>query len=293
MENVATIKEETKPNKKDPFLKRIHEVDLLRGFLIILVIIDHFMFCFHDYLPKWFGETNGLYQFAKFYLNTTARNIIQPLCLLLFCFISGVSCSFSRNNRKRGIVAVIIAVILAVVTNLVQWILGLNGIEVMIRIDINIIGALAISILVFSFMEKRSYRVILAAILISFLISSYISPMLRGTLLKQFGGFTITRPGVSYGELGTPAFYMPLFWEYPYMADFVPLFPYIMFFLIGTLFSYFVYKNKMVSLFPKRGNWERPICFLGRHTMIIYLSHFIIIRGVFIIIDLIVTGGVF
>ena len=119
-------------------------------------------------------------------------------------------------------------------------------------------------------------------------MSSYFIPILRNTLYENFGGTNIIRrPGTVYP---VPNVYFIFFWEYPLQGDYVPLFPYIVFFLFGTLFSLFFYREKKQSLFPKRGQWERPICFIGRHTLIIYLTHFFIIRGIFMVITYFVIG---
>ena len=291
MDSVAVVKEPHTKKNRDIFSKRIHEIDFARGFLIILVLIDHIMFCFQDYGIKWWGEGFWLYEAAHFYVHSYARDIIQPICLMAFCFISGISCAFSRNNRKRSIVALIIAVVLAALTNIGQLILNANNVDSLIRIDLNIIAVLGICIFSYSFIDKLSWKANLAVILFGFIVSSYINPIMRVTLLQQFGGITSVRPGMNYGIEGTPKFYMPIFWEYPIVADIVPLFPYMMFFFSGTLFSYFVYKQNRKSLFPRRFNWERPVCFLGRHTMVIYLSHVVVIFGIFMLINFFITGA--
>ena len=278
--------------KKDAFSKRIHEVDLLRGFLIILVIIDHILWNMKYYGEIWMGQEGWMYQAFNFYWTSVARGIIQPIALMLFCFVSGVSCAFSKSNKKRAIVTLIFWAIIALGSNVIQLILTGNGVEGLeIRVDFNIIGVLAFSTLLYCLFEKKSWRSLLVVIIFSFLISNFLSPMLRESLLKLCGGHVCNRPGVAYGVGNTtPNFYMPLFWEYPHQADFVPLFPYIIAFFLGALFSYFFYKEKRQSLFPKRKEWERPICFLGRHTLVIYLAHYFVIRAIFIIINLIITG---
>lgn len=280
-----------KKEHSDVFYKRIHEIDLIRGFLIILVVIDHLMWAFSYYTKIWWGESNWLYIASNWYYRGDARGVIQPMALMAFCFVSGVSCAFSRSNKKRALLMLIFWAIIALGSNILSLIFSSNGINVEIRVDLNIIGVLAFSTFIYCLIEKRSWKILLVAILISFLLSQYLSPLLRESLVNVFGGYTNNRTGVNYGINGTPKFYMPLFWEYPEMADFVPLFPYLIAFLSGALFSYFFYKQKKMSLFPNRKEWERPICFLGRHTLIIYLAHYIVIRGIFIIINLIMTGS--
>ena len=267
-----------------PFEKRIHEIDLIRGFLIIIVVLDHVFWCLQHYGYLWYGENHWLYKAFGFYWYSTARNIIQPLALGAFCFVSGVSTAFSRNNWKRVSLMLIFWGIIAIGSNIIQLVLNANNITADIRVDFNIIGCLAFCSLIYCFLQKRSWKAILAAILIAFLFSSYLIPFLRINLYNTFGGTISRRPGASY-EI--PNFYMILFWEYPRQGDYVALFPFVMFFLAGALFSYFFYKERKQSLLSRRGEWERPICFIGRHTLIIYLAHFLVIRGIFILISLI------
>lgn len=280
---------EANVEKRGPFEKRIHEIDLFRGFLILLVIMDHIFWGFYNYGFIWYGESHWLVKVFGWYWTSTAREIIQPLALASFCFLSGISTAFSRNNWKRSVVMIVFWAIIALGSNIIQSILDANGVIGAIRVDFNIIGVLAFCNLFYCFIQKRSWKAVLASILIAWLISSYFIPFLRNGLFNTVGG-TITerRPGTVYN---VPNVYMILFWEYPLQGDYVPLFPYIVFFLFGALFSIFNYRENKKSLFPKRGEWERPICFVGRHTLVIYLSHFFIIRGIFILITYFITGN--
>ena len=278
---------EAKIKRSGAFEKRIHEIDLIRGFLILIVVLDHIFWCLKYYGNIWFGQDHWVYQAFNWYWTSTARNIIQPLALGAFCFISGISTAFSKNNWKRSTIMVIFWAIIALASNIIQFFLDNNGMSAIIRVDFNIIGVLAFCNLIYCFIQKRSWKGVLAAVLIAWLMSSYFIPMLRNGLFNIFGGIRGTRPGTNYN---IPNVYMIWFWEYPVQADFVPLFPFIVFFLFGALFSIFYYRESKQSLFPNRGEWERPICFIGRHTLIIYLAHFIIIRGIFIIINLIING---
>jgi uncharacterized membrane protein len=297
----------TQAKKVSLFEKRIVEIDFFRGFLILLVVMDHLFYNFYHLDPSL--------SFFHWYVKSTARSIIQPMALMSFCFVSGVSCAFSKNNWKRAIECLVLWFIIALGSNIIQ-ILANNGIfslgtDPSFRIDFNIIGVLGFSMLIYCFIQKKSWRMLIAFILISFLISTYFIPALRVNLVKWCGyeyypNLTNTnfwdplglsteqiiknypinnRPGCNYYE-GTPNFYMPLFWEPSGQADYVPLFPYIIFFLCGTLFSYFIYKDKKKSIFKHKYSWQKPICFLGRHTLLIYLGQLVVLMGLFEIIKI-------
>ena len=166
----------------------------------------------------------------------------------------------------------------------------LNGLYI---IDFNIIGVLGICMLLYGLIQNRSWKVIFAVILFSFLISEYIMPSMRENFSNWFGYVNGSRPGMFYK---IPTVIIPIFWEPVYSVDppvltgdYVPLFPYIIFFFIGALVSYFVYKEKKQSIFKHKYNWERPICFMGRHTLFIYFGQIVVILSIFSLIDSVVN----
>lgn len=281
-----------------PFDRRIHEIDFLRGVLIILVLMDHIFWNLFHYGAIWYeasGGTNTIFRFFQdffgWYWTSSARAAIQPTCLMAFCFISGISCAFSRNNWKRTFQTLIVWFLLAVCSNLAQ-LLGLFSAQGSIRVDFNIIGVLAFSMLFYCLIQERSWKALAAAILITFLMSWTIIPDIKSNFIRYFGSTTVVH---SEHASEVPNFYFPFFWEPAKMfggsvqADYVPLFPYIMFFFGGALVTYFLYRENKKSLVPK-GEWERPICFLGRHTMVIYIGHQAFFMVIFTIINLIVQA---
>lgn len=277
--------------KKSLFEKRIVEIDFFRGFLILLVVMDHLFYNFY--------HLDSSLTFFNWYVKSTAREIIQPLALMSFCFVSGVSCAFSKNNWKRAIECIILWAIIAIGSNIIQLlvindIISMPGTDPSFRIDFNIIGVLGFSMLAYCFVQKKSWKAMLAFILIAFLLSTYFIPNLRHNLGRYCGyeyvpsvleGTHNTRPGCNYVE-GTPDFYIFFLWQQKGQADYVPLFPYIMFFLLGGLFSYFFYKDKKKSLFKNKYSWQKPVCFLGRHTLVIYLGQLVVLMGLFELIKL-------
>ena len=72
-------------------------------------------------------------------------------------------------------------------------------------------------------------------------------------------------------------------------GDWMPLVPYIAFFFAGALFAMFVYQDKKSKL--PRGEWERPICFVGRNTLYIYLGHQVVLIPLFMIITAILRAS--
>lgn len=257
------------------FEKRIHEVDLIRGILIIIVILDHLFWFIKSNTLNWFGDTNPVYQFTNFYWTSGTRQIIRQIVLFLFVFISGISCAFSKNNWKRAAKMILVWGILSVLTNVFDRLL--NGGKGTWIVDFNVIGVLAWSILIYCFFQNWSWKGLTAIMLICFIITIMI-PLVP-----------IEARNATY----VPALWAPDSQALPKIenpikvtGDWMPLFPYICFFFGGAIVTRFIYKDKK-SLFT-RHEWERPLCFTGRNTIWVYLLHEPILIGIFFLIGLIV-----
>lgn len=273
--------------RKDSADKRIHEIDLIRGFCMLLVFMDHFFWNLFNFGRIWSSPSSsapdffkGVYDSALFYWQSSYRLLVQVLVLCTFLFVSGVSTSFSKSNWKRAGQMLAFFFLIQLGTNLVApyWrqSLGSNGI-----INFNVIGVVAWSVLFYSFIQERSWKSLVIVIFI-------------------LGGFYIHLLPNLYADLyenhRSALYYMNAWalWQGPagtYEADYMPLFPYIIMFFLGALFSRFFYKERK-SLFGKMQAWERPICFIGRHSLVFYLTHQLIFVGLFSLIGLVTGWGI-
>lgn len=306
-----------KPKKVSPFEKRIHELDFARGILIALVLMDHIFNLLSGFGQQWTGDTGifagGFFEWywfgGQFGGYATPRTYVYPIALMGFCFVSGISCAFSKNNWKRAIETIAVWLIMALGSNILQILSIKFDWGLQIAIDFNIIGVLGISMLIYCLIQNRSNRIFIVMIVFALLMTFYFIPSLKWQLMygkdyeiitsKMYPGYYMPVPGKYFVEnrMGrdyfSPKEYFPLFWlpqKYPgyKSGDYMPLFPYFGFFFAGVLFSRYFYKEKKSLV--KRHNFERPICFIGRHTLIIYLGHIPVLYGVFLLIDLIVKA---
>ena len=243
---------------KEAFDKRIHEIDLFRGFLIILVIFDHLLWFLRFYIFK----TDP---FLNWYWTSTIRYVVRQVVLMLFLFTCGISCYLSHNNKKRGLYLLALAVLVTISTHLLQLLPMFNN--RVIIIDFNILGVIALSILLFCAFEKQNNQnlLLIAGILMIFFFFTVVSTEVIG------GSDYYPFRSILYSPFNpVPA---------GYVGDYLSLFPYVVFLFLGVLFARVVYKNKTSVV--KKGNWERPICFLGRHTLIIYIAHEVLFTLIF------------
>ena len=273
--------------KRDPFKTRIHEIDFLRGLLMCLVILDHVFNLLMSFNRGWAGGQAvidagngiqpflGIYQVARFYWTNPARMVVRWICLGAFCFVSGISCAFSKNNWKRAGQMIALWFIILVFSNILQGITSYNdwhfGVD-SFRVDFNIIGVLAWSTLIYCFVQDKSWKWLMVVGIIGLCIHP----------------ICVVLSWTSWGQ--DPNTYAIPFlkpsWDGPYrQADFMPLFPYLAFFFGGALLSKFTYSVNKKSYF-KQHEWERPFCFVGRHSLIIYMTHFILLIGIFSLVGL-------
>ena len=245
------------------FESRIHEIDLLRGFLIFLVVFDHLMWFINYYC---FHYSSG---FLTWYWTSNLRLVVRQIVLMLFMFTCGLSCHLSRNNTKRGMMLLGLALFITLGTHILQ-LTGLFGSRVVI-IDINILGVIALSILLYALCQKLSTKNLFYVV---------------GILLLFYVMITLTMNHYDDGTYNplTSILYCPFNpIKKGYVGDYLPLFPYVIFLFLGVIFARFIYKDKS-SVVTKKGNWEKPICFLGRHTLLIYIAHEVIFTGLFMLI---------
>lgn len=263
--------------KPGVFEKRIHEIDFARGILILLVLMDHMFWCLQFYNGQWMTSAKAaghsyqfykfIYDIAYFYWTWDLRDGVRFFALFGFCFISGISSAFSRNNWVRAGQMLAVYGLITVGSNALD---ATGYLTQGARIDFNVIGVLAWSTLFYCFFQKRSWKALLAGALIWFLMASYVIPWLHKTPI---------------GSAYAPPLWNPEEIDID-QADWMPLFPFMFFFFLGAVVSYFVYAPTKKSLIPHRGQWERPFCFVGRNTLWIYLGHQFFFIPLFLLLGL-------
>ncbi len=252
--------------EREQFDKRIHEIDFFRGILIILVIFDHLLWFINFYICHHNSA------FLNWYWTSELRLAVRQIVLMAFLFTCGISCFLSRNNKKRGFLLLLLCLAITIATHLVQLLPMFNG--RVIAIDFNVLGVVCLSILLLCTVEKRSSKdiMILAGGLMLFYFFILVSTRL--TTEQVYDPFK----SILYLNFN------PI--KEGYVGDYMPLFPYIIFLFLGFVFARKYYSNRQ-SLIKNKKNWEKPICFLGRHTLLIYIAHEIIFTVVFVLLDLI------
>lgn len=233
---------------------RAFELDFLRGFSLFLMILMHFAYdmrYFFEIDVFGFLESNWFWSF------------VEPFFLCIFVGVSGICCSFSRNNFKRGAKLLVVAVLFSLGTFLAKTYLNLECL-----ILFNVLHMLSVSIIVYSIIvliEKRfSIDNNVTNVLMSF-FGVWIIAM--GEKISEMDG-VINGPWLlPFGIIGKDSFFM---------ADYMALIPWLGVFLVGAVVGRVCYANKesIVKNPPKALlSFSKPFSFLGRHSLIIYIVH--------------------
>ncbi len=238
--------------------KRINLIDELRGALIIAVVICHLIYSmdvvFH------IEAVRGAYVSMLGW---------QPIIPALFILISGVSFQLSRNNVKRGLKLLAIS---AGIT-LVLWIIMPDQI-----IWFGILHFLAVMNIGFGLIKKYVDKIPAVFGIVLFAVLFVLTFNVHRGYIGTDGIWTYQLPEFLYQtDLAAPLGFCTSSFR---SADYNPLLPWMFMFLIGAILGR--YTNKIPDVLAKPH--IKPLAFIGRHTLIIYIVHQPIIVGVLSVI---------
>lgn len=275
MENVANAQ----PLFRDK-RRRAWELDFLRGVAVIAMCFDHLMWDFYYARQYWFSNfkqinnefINKCSEFALAYLRTYEsrgfRFFAHEIFVFLFLFLVGVSCAFSRDNAKRGARLAVVALMFTGVSFILKSIGVFDD-----GIIMGILHCIALSIICAAAVDKLTE--------FDKNLNTYM-PLVLGVIIFEAGIFC------SYWDVPLdPEFDASHLVDYIMGAkmfgdDYFGLFPYVGIVLIGMYWGKAAYPTKS-SLAPRLGGkWNTPFNFVGRHALIMYLVHQVVIAGVVI-----------
>ncbi|MCH5157942.1 MAG: DUF1624 domain-containing protein [Clostridiales bacterium] len=262
---------------------RAWELDFLRGVAVLCMCFDHLMYDF-AYCKNWFegarlanGFIDAVSAFAKdFYASYYTygfRFWAHNIFVFLFLFLVGVSCSFSRDNIKRGSLLAVVSVAFTGVTYLMKSFMQPIVFGVLHCIALSILCVAAVDIATKKIKWLNTYLpLVLGVIILAFAIysgSKYNLPYLpryknsdaefqAAHLLEYILGVDsadVLSIGATYG------------------SDWFGLFPNVGMVLLGMYWGKSMYSVRR-SHFPILDRaWHKPFTFVGRHALIFYLAH--------------------
>lgn len=260
--------------------ERIIELDFLRGLAVIAMIIDHFTllvtmsagyggfayYLFGNYQDINNSFLNPIIKFSNVFQNSTFRLVGHYIFVTLFLLLCGISCTFSKNNFKRGLKIIGFGMIITFATVVLSQIVNQE-----MYIIFGILSTLGCSILIYALIEKiYDYKWIylsfgLMIILWGFLIHWW--NVERIYTIKQLNIANLIQVILGYKLFGEDCF---------------GLLPCCGVVLIGAFIGKTLYIEKK-TLFPNNKNkWTIPFNFVGRHALWFYLLHQVV--GIIIIV---------
>lgn len=225
--------------------ERYFEIDAVRGTAIILMVLYHTIFCLYLFkIIDWFDPVT---------LNGAPGAAV-------FVAIAGLSLVLARRNPagllKRGLYILVFATVVSLVT-FVAYPQAFVVFGVLHLIGLG-------TILSMPFLKMRMQWVLAAGILVC--LCTFVTQGFSGSpLLLPLG---VTYPGFT-------------------SLDYEPLIPWFGVMLIGVALGKILYpEGKRCSILSKLPEMPRGLgwlCFIGRHTLVIYMVHVPVILGCLIL----------
>ncbi len=219
--------------------KRIWELDMLRGLLVVVMVLFHL---WYD-LVYLFGVTEltapGLFNFLSAWTGVP------------FVIISGICVTFGTHPVRRGLTVLAGGVLVSAVT-LGMYLLNFAGPDILIYFGV--LHCLGICMLLWPLFKRLPDP----ALAVLGLAMAAVGLYLKNNVRVDFPWLTV---------LGVPS------WGFA-SSDYFPLLPNLGYFLVGAFLGRTVYARRE-SLLPKLSGSliSRPLEFLGCHSLIIYLVH--------------------
>ena len=241
-------------SNKRPAKDRAWELDFLRGIALLMMLFMHM---------SWDVRYEFRVNIFSYLEEGWFWSFVHPIIVVLFVSVSGICCTLSRSNVKRGLKLLAATLALDLGTYLITRFAGIECL-----IIFNVLAVLTCGVFLYaliSFIEKKTKANENAVNVIMGLVGIYI---------------VICGCDIHYMDYSTDSLlFLPLGFEIsgaPWMADYMPLFPWLGVFLIGCVIGRLCYKEKK-TLFAGKGKVmtavARPVEFIGRHSLIIYLVH--------------------
>ena len=226
--------------------KRIWELDALRGLLLLAITVFHLAYdliFLYALVPL---KHPAVYQFFNDWLGVP------------FVVLSGLCVTLGKNPVRRGITVLLGGMAVTVATGALYF---AGAADVGILIYFGVLHCLGVCMLLWPLLGK---------------LPSWALAALGGVIIALGLGW-IDQARVDFPWL------IPLgirYWGFS-SSDYYPLLPNLGYFCLGAVLGRLLYAKKQ-SLLPRindRSILIRPLCFLGRHSLLFYLLHQPVLAG--------------
>lgn len=264
--------------KQNKLANRIIELDIIRGIAIILMIIDHFFYDCGYTLPMIFTNynqagtwTNSLGNFSQWYWNWPVRQFLHYFFVFVFLCLTGICCSFSRSNIKRGLKLLLVAYGLTLITFIIGLVIG----DIDLTISFGILHCISLALIISGLLDK--------------IIKNKWVYLCIGIVLISLGLFMNFRFSKFYSYHDKNFILITLMEIVNCAKAGSDCFPFLLFggqVFIGIFLGKLLYKDR-TSLFKKSHYSNNFLTFTGRYNLFIYIAHqvvFILIMSIILLI---------
>lgn len=232
--------------------KRYEYLDILRGVTLISMIFYHTM---------W-----DLVYIAGFKLDwyrSEGAHIWQQSICWTFILLAGFCWSFGRRKMKRGLLVFAGGLVITLVTSIVMP----NQ-----RVMFGVLTFLGSSMLVMIPLEKLLRRVpAMAGFAVSFLLFLLMKNINRGSI--GMGDLQLLELPEEWYDCGYAMTFMGFLDKDFYSTDYFSLLPWIFLFVTGYFLYRVLAERKLLDTPLLMRIQCKPLAFIGRHSLIIYMLH--------------------
>lgn len=218
--------------------KRIWELDAARGLALIGMILIHFVFDLTELTGILTWQEPGWFLFLKNHGGA------------LFLLISGISATLGSHPAKRGAQVFACGMLCTAVT---YGMYRLGFAYRSIIIYFGVLQCLGVCMLLWCLLRRCSEKMLLV----------------MGLVLTAIGLWLGSRP-VEVPWYLIPLGFCPTWFQ---SSDYFPLLPNFGWFLIGTWVGKRFYGDGQTKFPMAEERYYRPLCALGRHSLLVYLIH--------------------
>lgn len=231
--------------------ERVYGLDWLRGIAVLGMVLHHALFTWEQ-VAYMFGDpvTFEVLETGTFW-------VLQEIFVCLFLLISGICTAYSRNVLRRGAIVTGAALLITLVTAVLLPLIGVEG----LNIWFGILHMIGFSMLLYGLFTCPKRWVGACAALVLFLIYLITVNCVDSAFAR--GVLTV----IGFPQKGF------------YSADYYPILPYFFVFLAGTFLGPAVRERRFPAFFYEKR--VRPLEWVGRHSLWVYLAHQPILFGLF------------
>lgn len=255
--------------------QRIFELDFLRGFVLLMMCLDHLAYDFYC-LPFWFPFSDSewietLGKFGDTVAFSSWRLALHYIFATVFLLLAGIGSALTKRPLKRMGQIAFAALGITVVTVLLDLFFDLGT-----TILFGVLSTMAVGTFlcwVCSLFGEKIGKYVALGLGILMIFIGFSLPWYDAPILYSVGWEDLLDISLGKARFG---------------ADWFPVFPCAGVVAVGYFLGKILYRKKQ-SLIPALRGKSNPLCVVGRYPLWIYLLHQPVLVGILYLLIFIVV----